>query len=360
MTRRRRAAVASIAAVVVVGVVVAGLWLWQPWRAGADETAARTEPVTAPVERASLTDRLELNAQLTYGDPVPLPPAEGMVTALPAAGEVVGIGGRLYERDGRPVVLLRGERPFWRDLAVDDQGEDVRQLQQNLAALGFFDGDADGWFGRRTAEAVRAWQRSLGVERTGAFARSDVAVTPGDGIRVSRVTARLGDVGASPATVTGTALHATARLTAAQARRLAVGTAVTVGIAGADPIEATLTAVDPGGTPTGDGDEQTPPTATVDFPDQGAVSAAGPVAVRLEVHDSAAQPETLVVPVTALVALPGDGYAVEVATGDEVVRTAVEIGLVADARVQVLRSGTQVEGGDGPVLEAGDLVVLAR
>ncbi len=65
------------------------------------------------------------------------------------------------------------------------------------------------------------------------------------------------------------------------------------------------------------------------------------------------------VPVTALLATADGGYAVEVWDGASAARTPVEIGLVADARAQVLASGAEV-GAEGRVLAPGDLVVLAR
>ena len=124
-------------------------------------------------------------------------------------------------------------------------------------------------------------------------------------------------------------------------------------------VDGDLTAVDPGGLPTGDGDAVTPPTATVEFEDQAQVADAGAVAVRIVIRDDEEQPETLVVPATALLATPDGGYAVEVWDGASATRTPVTIGLVADARAQVLASGADA-GGDGRVLAPGDLVVLAR
>ena len=38
-------------------------------------------------------------------------------------------------------------------------GEEVRQLQQALIDLGFLDGKADGVFGNKTENAVRAFQK---------------------------------------------------------------------------------------------------------------------------------------------------------------------------------------------------------
>ena len=71
--------------------------------------------------------------------------------------------------------------------------------------------------------------------------------------------------------------------------------------------------------------------------------------------------ETLIVPVTALLATARDAYAVEVQTADGIIRVPVEIGLVADARVQITASGPDVRGAAaGPSLDAGDEVVISR
>lgn len=47
------------------------------------------------------------------------------------------------------------------------RGEDVRILQQGLIALGFLKGSADGIFGNRTENAVRAFQRKQGLSADG-------------------------------------------------------------------------------------------------------------------------------------------------------------------------------------------------
>lgn len=350
-----------VAGVLVVGLGV-GAWWFRPWELLAgNDTQAVSEPVTAAVEQATLTSQVRLNAQLSYGDAAPLPAAGGTITVLPPAGQVVATGERVYEADGAQVVLFRGERPFWRELSVDStDGQDVRQLQQNLADLGFYSGDVGGGFGWLTRQAVRDWQKSLGLEQTGVFSPSAVVVASSSGIRIAQVSARLGDTGTSPATYTETTLRATAKLTEAQARTLTAGTPVTVVLPDGTEIDTVLAAVDPGGQPTGDGDATTSPSATVEFEDQNVVAEAGAVAVRIVIQDDEEQPATLVVPVTALLATADGGYAVEVWDGRQIIRTPVQLGLVADARAQVLASGTDIEGGTGPVLAPGDLVVLAR
>jgi|CXWJ01.1.fsa_nt_gi peptidoglycan hydrolase-like protein with peptidoglycan-binding domain len=359
----RAAILVAVVIALAAGAVLAGLW--KPWTDAAQASSQEAAPqaVTVGVERGTLTSRLRLNAALGYGDPISLPAATGVITALPAPGKVIRIGARVYEVDGHPVVLMKGARPLWRDLArgISD-GKDVLQLERNLARLGFFDREPDTRFDWRTTQAVRRWQKDLGVPVTGTVAAAEVVMVDAPGIRISQVTAQLGQRDASPLTYTATTLRAVAKLTAAQARELQAGTPVSVVLPDGTELDSTLAAVDPGGQPTEEDGQTTPPTAVIDFPDQRQVAAVGPAAVRVIVQDEQERAETLIVPVTALVATARDGYAVEVQTADGIVRTPVRIGLVADARVQILASGSEVDGapGDAPSLAEGDAVVTSR
>ncbi|SMX92998.1 Putative peptidoglycan binding domain-containing protein [Brevibacterium sp. Mu109] len=351
-----------IAALAASGVAVA---IWKPWESNA-ATSGVPEPaaaVTVPVELGTLTSQLRLNATLGYGEPVKLPAAQGVLTALPAPGQVIEVGQQVYEADGRPVVLLEGARPFWRDLSSDaTDGQDVLQLEQNLARLGFFDREPDTRFDWWTTEAVRRWQKELGIPVTGTVAVADVVVVNAPSIRVSQVTGELGQTGVSPATYTATTLTAIAKLTPAQARELIAGTPVTVVLPDGTELENTIAAVDPGGQPTGEDGQTTPPTAMIEFPDQEQVAATGPASVRVIVQNTEESAETLIVPATALIATASDSYAVEVLTGDRIVRVPVQIGLVGDARVQILASGPDVDGApaDAHALSEGDQVVISR
>lgn len=64
------------------------------------------------------------------------------------------------------IALLTGAA-LAEDLTVGAKGDDVQQLQQALIEQGYLTGDADGAFGSRTAEAVRAFQTAQGLEITG-------------------------------------------------------------------------------------------------------------------------------------------------------------------------------------------------
>lgn len=344
---------------------VAAIAIWNPWR---NPAAASGEPpapgaVTTPVEKGTLTSKLRLNATLGYGEPVELPPSQGVITALPASGQVIGNGQPVYESNGRPVILLEGARPLWRELSTGiEDGPDVLQLEQNLARLGLFDRTPDARFDWPTTDAVRRWQKALGVPVTGTVTAADVVVVNAPSIRVSQVTGTLGQTGVSPGTYTATTLRAIAKLSSAQARELAPGTSVTVALPDGRELNNTIAAVDPGGQPTGEADETTPPTALIEFPDQDQVTATGPASIRIIVQSSEESEATLIVPATALIATAKDSYAIEVLTGTRIVRVPVRIGLIADARVQIVASGPDVEGApaDARALSAGDAVVISR
>jgi peptidoglycan hydrolase-like protein with peptidoglycan-binding domain len=338
---------------VAVLLVAAGVTaaVWQPWRSPAGTVADATAAVTATAERTTLTSDLILNGTLSYGDDVSLPGGRGTVTRLPKAGDVIAVGQALYEVDGKPVIALRGDRPFWRDLSDGmTAGSDVLQLEQNLAALGFgADVTVDTEFTWATASAVKDWQESLGLERTGVVALGDVIAVDAPSVRVASVTAKLGDQGGSPLTYTSTVLGVVAKLTDAQAREILASTPVMVTLPDGTDLPATIISIDPGGQPTGTEGKTTSATAAITFEDSAAAQGLGLRAVKVKLASSTVA-DALVIPVTALVATLDGGYAVDVLKNGKTLRVAVEVGLIADTRVQVT-------GGE---LAEGDVVVVAQ
>jgi len=67
---------------------------------------------------------------------------------------------------GTPVKII-GAVFTGRISTVGSQGEDVRQIQQRLQALGYYRGDIDGVYGPITQQAVRAFQKDQGLEPDG-------------------------------------------------------------------------------------------------------------------------------------------------------------------------------------------------
>ena len=98
---------------------------------------------------------IEVTAQAPYSTMI--------VTKMPVrAGDVVKPGRAIAEVDGRPILLLRGRLPPYRDLREGDQGPDVTQLQRALAGLGYSIFDPPGYFGPSTSFAVLLFYQHLG------------------------------------------------------------------------------------------------------------------------------------------------------------------------------------------------------
>jgi len=85
------------------------------------------------------------------------------VTRMPVRpGSRVHPGQLLAEIDGRPIFLLRGRLPPYRDLRKGDRGPDVTQLQRALEGLGYANFDPAGEFGPSTALSLLLFYRHLG------------------------------------------------------------------------------------------------------------------------------------------------------------------------------------------------------
>ena len=63
---------------------------------------------------------------------------------------------------GRPVLVLEGALPSYRDLGPGTVGADVQLLEDGLVRLGFDPGPADGRYDDQTQLAVASWYESAG------------------------------------------------------------------------------------------------------------------------------------------------------------------------------------------------------
>jgi hypothetical protein len=346
---RRAVAAAAGAAVLVAGaVVVAGGDDAPPVRAASNATA------TATVERRDLVDRESVDGTLGYAAAAPLPAgASGTITALPEAGAVIRRGRSLYSVDGEPAAwLLYGALPAWRDFAPGmSDGEDVRQLERNLRALGDDpDGDMtvdDEWTWATTA-AVRRFQDERGLTEDGTLARGEVVFRPGRA-RVGEVKAALGQAvapGAEIASLSTTRREVTVDLDATRQSLAHEGDAVTVGLPNGRTVRGRI--ADVGKVAQQPAGEDAEPTIEVLVELRGrAARGSGYDQAPVDVgFASERRKDALVVPVTALLARAGGGYAVEVVEGGRRRLLDVEPGLYAEDFVEVagegLREGMKV------------------
>jgi len=133
------------------------------------DAAARTappkpSPILVPIEQRVLASTIVTRGTARFGlpqkialAPSALKPSPGLVASLPQRNAAFDEGQVLMTVSGRPVFVLRGALPAYRDLQPGVAGEDVRQLQHALKRLGFDPGADDGHYDARTAAAVRRW-----------------------------------------------------------------------------------------------------------------------------------------------------------------------------------------------------------
>jgi peptidoglycan hydrolase-like protein with peptidoglycan-binding domain len=352
----RRAIVLSAGSLVVA---VAAVVVTSSGGGSTPAPAAATTGATAPVERHTLVDRQRADGALGYaGTRAVASRLAGTITWLPTSGARVRRGERLFEVDERPVILMSGRRPAHRALGPGaGGGEDVRQLERNLVALGFDPYGAitiDRSFDAATAAAVRRWRNALGLSAGSSVELGRVVFLPGTR-RVTDIQASIGDAGgggqgaATPVLkTTSTRQVVTLDLSAADATVAYVGQRVDVELPDSSHVRgrvarvgsvATAAAQDGGGS----GDPTITVTITIARKGGGARLDRAPVSVQLT---RTARRNVLAVPVTALLAQRGGGYAVQLAGRPATQLVAVTTGLFADGYVEVrsraLRAGQRV------------------
>jgi peptidoglycan hydrolase-like protein with peptidoglycan-binding domain len=304
------------------------------------------------VQRRDLVVRETFDGTLGYGDVRALTAAGGgseaggagsTVTRLPVEGTVVRRGGVLYAVDGRGVRLLYGSVPLYRRLAVGvADGADVRQLEQNLAALGHDPGEVDGHFDSATRKSLEAWQDAIGVNETGTLEVGDAVFLPG-ARRVGSVTTTVGAAaqpGAELLETTSTRALVTVDLDARRQDLVRKGDRVQVELPSGRTVTGTITRVgtvaqvDQSAEAQG---QESAPTIEVEIAVRGVEGLDGaPVDVGLAVERAN---DVLAVPVEALLALRGGGYAVEVERAGRRSLVAVTTGTFADGWVEVTGRG---------------------
>jgi hypothetical protein len=140
---------------------IAGRQIQSPAEAAARTAPPTPSPILVPVEERVLTSDVVTRGTAHFGLPqsISLAPSSlknepAIITTLPARGDQIEEGGVLLTVSGRPVFVLQGDVPMYRDLFPGLSGEDVRQLEATLEHLGFDPGPIDGVFDEVTTAAV--------------------------------------------------------------------------------------------------------------------------------------------------------------------------------------------------------------
>ncbi len=358
----RRRALRWAAGVLAVAVLAGAGW-WAAGHPGLDR-GTRAAPPTAPlatatVARGDLNGQTKVSGTLGYaGSGTVQSPLSGRITWLPQAGAVIGRGGTLLAVDNQPVQLFYGNLPPWRDLSAGvDDGPDVKQLEQNLVALGD-DPDhqvtVDNHYTAATAAAVERWQKARGLDQTGTFTTGMPAVFLPWAARVQTVNATAGGQaapGAPVLTVTSDVHQVSIDLDVSQQSYVHTGDHVDVVLPDGRHAAGRVSDVGRVAQTQGEAPNQTTTitvTVALDHPNAGGRLDQAPVDVDVTTQT---RRSVLTVPVTALLALREGGYAVEA------VDAAGRHKLVA-VRLGVFSNGMVEASGAG--LRAGMKVVTSR
>jgi peptidoglycan hydrolase-like protein with peptidoglycan-binding domain len=172
--RTRRSLAMLLLAAVAVSSLVA--WYASAQIRSPAEVAARTappkpSPILVPVEKRLLATKIVSRGTGHYGSPRQLSVTPSMlkkgprvITRLPRVGSVIAEGNVVLTISGRPVFLLDGAQPSYRDLGPGMSGEDVEQLERALKRSGHDPGTVDASYNAATGRAVAALYRQHGFE----------------------------------------------------------------------------------------------------------------------------------------------------------------------------------------------------
>lgn len=357
--RRGVIAASTLAVTLAVGVV---LGVTDPFASKASTSGTAAYPTsTATVTRQDLSSQTNVNGTLGYaGDYSVVNQAQGTITALPAVGQVISEGQVLYRVSNNPVVLLYGATPAYRALSEGTTGPDVAELNADLVALGYVTSSAlppaTATFTYWTVVGVEDLQAALGETASGTLALGQAVFLP-TAARITTISATLGAQAPPGQTIfkaSSTARQVSIDLNADQQSEVKAGDHVTItlpnnqttpGLISSVGTVATAPSSSGGSGSTGSSASSTPTIIVLVAPTDPAGTGSwdqAPVTITIT---TASVTNVLVVPVDALFAQPGGGFALEVVRRNGTHRLVrVSLGLFDNAQglVQVSGAGLSV------------------
>lgn len=170
-----------LAGVIFAVAVAAGIgWFFGSQIRSPAEVAAEAEPpeasnITVSVVLEELSADVITRGDIVFDDPVTVAlsgsfaqqPEKLVVTKAVEVNAELAEGDLAVEVVGRPVFMLTGELPMFRDLRPGATGDDVLQVEDALGRLGFFTDEPDAIWDRETGAAVAAWYEQAGYRPNG-------------------------------------------------------------------------------------------------------------------------------------------------------------------------------------------------
>jgi peptidoglycan hydrolase-like protein with peptidoglycan-binding domain len=171
-SRRWVLVTAGAAALLSVGGLVGASFVQSPEQQRASALPPPRSVLTAVVEQRKLASTVVGRGQVGPERRVEATPATAQGASVAVVTAVrSGVGAKVRAGDvvltvsGRPLLILPGAVPGYRDLKPGDEGGDVAQLQAALRQLGHYrSGDRRGYFGPATKTAVRKLYSAIGYQ----------------------------------------------------------------------------------------------------------------------------------------------------------------------------------------------------
>ncbi|MFC9243926.1 peptidoglycan-binding protein [Streptomyces sp. NPDC057136] len=349
---KRRTTFLTLGAVTVATAATGGvLFLDGGGDAGASGRDDALPPATAAVVRTDLVQSRTVDGRIDFAQRRAVKSAvEGTITVAASEGRTLIRGQALYELNDKPVTLLYGPVPMFRDMRTGDKGSDVLQLERNLRDLGYGASlYVDTRYDKDTEAAVRQWQKSLNREPTGTVGRGEVVFQPGQ-VKVVSADAALADqVGPDGPvlTIASTKPVVLAQLDQSDGALTSKNTKVEVTLPSGRKVAGRVVGTVRPETDASGADAAQDGIIVEVVLDGGAGAASGEDAKASASVQfvSEARKGVLAVPVEAIVALRGEngGYGLQIVRGATSKMVRVETGMTADGQIEV--SGPDVREG---------------
>lgn len=335
-------ALVAVIAAAVYGVVVL--------TADGDDAAEEQIIVIDEVGRSTLRDTVVVRGNVAREDLFTLSALSPQrVTSVSVeVDDEISAGEEILRLDGRPMLAVAGETPYWRPLdRLATDGPDVEMLEQFLTDEGYAPGTVNQEFSSLTGDALEAWQDDHGYPVDGVLLPTDLAVQQWPAI-VGDVLVDVGDSvspGQALVSMVEAELAVTIRIDPTDRSRLALGLPATITVTASD-IEAMGSVSELADAP--DVDAQGVERYRGEVAIDGELDLVEGAAVRVEVT-LAEVVDALVVPV-ASVSLDGSGSEeVRILAPDGTIeRVPVTTGLTEGALVEVLEG---LDGSEQVVVE---------
>jgi multidrug efflux pump subunit AcrA (membrane-fusion protein) len=176
--------------VIAAVVVAAGLgWFFgsrirSPAEAAADAEPPEASNITVQVVSEVLSADVITRGDIVYDEPLSVAlsgsfaetPEKLVVTRAVEVDAELAEGDVAVEVVGRPVFLLTGEIPMYRDLRPGATGDDVLQVEEALTRMGFLGTTPDNAWNQDTGSAVAAWYQDAGYRPNGLSEEDEVAL----------------------------------------------------------------------------------------------------------------------------------------------------------------------------------------